>query len=132
MSIARFWRKQPARYNLIGVKCKKCSALYFPPREVCVKCKSRQLDSYKFKGLGKIITHTTIRVPPTGFEILVPYVIAIVQLDEGPKLTTQITDCNPDEVKIGDRVEVCFRKISEDGKSGAIYYGYKFKCAREH
>jgi len=55
----------------------------------------------------------------------VPYVLAIVELKEGPRLTVQITDCNPDEVKIGDEVEIVFRRMGEDGPDGMIYYGYK-------
>ncbi len=126
MTVPRFWRRQPSRYNLVGMQCTKCKALYFPPRELCKKCKSTKLTPYKFKGNGKIVTYTVIRVPPTGFELLVPYVLAIVQLDEGPRLTAQIADCDPEKVSIGDKVQLVFRKISEDGKTGAIYYGYKF------
>ncbi len=130
MTVPRFWRRQNERYNLIGKRCIKCNSLYFPPREICLKCKTSKLENYKFKGTGEIITNTTIRVPPNGFELQSPYVVAIIQLDEGPRLTTQIVDCSPEEVKIGQKVKLCFRKISEDGKAGAIYYGYKFKLVR--
>ena len=130
MTVPRFWRRQTERYNLVGAKCAKCSSIYFPPREVCLKCKSTKLDRYKFKGTGEIVTHTTIRVAPIGFEIQSPYAVAIIQLDEGPRLTAQVVDCNPNEVKIGDKVKMVFRKISEDGKSGAIYYGYKFRIVK--
>ncbi len=130
MTVARFWRKQPSRYNLIGVQCSKCKALYFPPRELCKKCKSTKLTPYKFKGAGEVVTYTVIRVAPTGFEMLAPYALAIIQLEEGPRLTAQIADCDPEKVSIGDKVQLAFRRISEDGKTGAIYYGYKFKCVK--
>ena len=132
MSVPRFWRKQSSRYNLIGTQCSKCKSLFFPPREVCRKCKSTKLVPHKFNGEGKIVSYTVIRVPPIGFELLTPYVIAIVQLEEGPKLTAQIADCEPAKVSIGDKVQMAFRRISEDGKTGAIYYGYKFKCVHPH
>ena len=50
-----------------------------------------------------------------------------IKLDEGPKITAQIVDCELDDVKIGMRVQSTFRKIQEDGYMGAIHYGYKFK-----
>ncbi len=130
MTVPRFWRRQKERYNLIGVKCSKCSTLYFPPREICLKCRSSKFEPYKFKGTGEVVTHTTIRVAPLGFELQVPYVVAIIQLSEGPRLTAQVVDCNPEDAKIGSKVKMVFRKISEDGKSGAIYYGYKFKILK--
>jgi hypothetical protein len=59
------------------------------------------------------------------FEAFTPYVIAIVKLDEGPRMTAQIV-CRPDEVKIGMRVKGVFRRIVTDGESGIIHYGTKF------
>ena len=85
------------------------------------------MDKYQLEGKGEILTYTVIHVAPDGFEKQVPYVVAIVKLKEGTSLTAQIVDCEPNDVKIGQKVEAVFRKISQDGKSGAIYYGYKFK-----
>ena len=59
----------------------------------------------------------------------VPYVLAIVELDDGPRLTTQIVDCKPEEVNMGDEVELTFRRIGSDNEDGVIYYGFKFKKA---
>ena len=127
MSVPRFWREQPVRYNLWGVKCRDCDCIDFPPRSLCIKCKSTALDKYKLDGKGKIVTYTVIHVAPEGFEKQVPYVIAIIKFKEGPSITAQVIDCEPSEIKIGQKVRAVFRKIAEDGKAGAIYYGYKFK-----
>lgn len=128
--VARFWREIPVRYNLIGTKCKKCSTIHFPPRKICTKCNSLEIEFFQLKGSGKIVSYTTIRVPPAGFEKQTPLVIAIVELDEGPRITAQIVDCCLEEVQIGQKVASCFRRISEDGDTGAIYYGYKFKLVK--
>ena len=64
---------------------------------------------------------------PENFEAQVPYPIAIIKLEEGPQVTAQIVDCDLDEVKIGMKVESTFRRIQDDGYTGAIYYGYKFR-----
>jgi len=65
------------------------------------------------------------------FEKQVPYPVAIIKLEEGSQITAQIVDCNIDEIKIGMKVESVFRRIQEDGYTGAIYYGYKFKPVKE-
>ena len=89
------------------------------------------MEDYKLSGKGEIVTHTIIHVAPEAFEEQVPYPIAIIKLDEGPQITAQIVDCNIDDVKIGMRVESTFRRIQEDGYTGAIYYGYKFKKSNQ-
>lgn len=127
VSVPRFWREIPQRYNLIGNKCSKCGWINFPPRSICPECKDRELGLVKLKGGGEVVTYTVIRAAPPGFEELVPYVIAIVQLEEGPRITAQVVDCSPEDISIGAKVRSCFRKIAEDGRAGAISYGYKFK-----
>jgi len=72
-----------------------------------------------------VITHTTIYAAASGFEEQVPYSLAIIELEEGPRILAQVTDCDPNDVKIGDEVEIIFRKLGEEGEEGVIYYGYK-------
>ncbi|MFO7872110.1 MAG: Zn-ribbon domain-containing OB-fold protein [Candidatus Undinarchaeales archaeon] len=127
MSVARFWREQPQRYNLWGTKCRDCGKIHFPPREICPECQSTKLDKEQLGKNGKIVTYTVIRVAPEGFEKEVPYIIAIIEMKGGSRLTAQVVDADPEDIEIGKKVEAVFRRISEDGSSGAIYYGYKFK-----
>jgi uncharacterized OB-fold protein len=129
-AVPRFWREIPQRYNLIGNQCGACDKIYFPPRESCPYCRRKSIDNMKnikLSGKGKIVTYTIIHVAPENFEGQAPYGIAIIQLDEGPRLTAQLVDCDIDKIKIGMKVKPTFRKIQEDGWLGAIYYGYKFK-----
>src|SRR3989344_2528958 len=114
MGVPRFWRKQPARYGLIGGKGSKCSSLFFPPREICRKCKSLHLEPHKFIGKGEVVTYSIIRVGATGFEAMTPYVLAIIKLQEGPQLTAQMVYRQPEKVKERDKSEIVFRRISED------------------
>jgi len=86
-----------------------------------------KMKNVKLNGRGKIVTYSIIHDAPEQFEGQSPYPIAIIELDEGPRITAQIVDCDIEDVKIGMRVESTFRKIQEDGYIGAIYYGYKFK-----
>lgn len=127
-AVPRFWRRIPDRYNLIGTKCNNCDSVFFPPRSVCPECRRiGKLESYELNGKGKIISYTVIRVPQEGFEDETPYILAIVELEEGPRITGQITDVDLGEVNIGDKVEATFRHVGEEGKRGIIYYGYKFR-----
>jgi uncharacterized OB-fold protein len=129
-AVPRFWREIPQRYNLIGNQCGACNTIYFPPRESCLKCRRRSMDKMrpaKLSGKGKVVTYSIIYVAPEHFEGQVPYPIAIIELNEGPRITAQIVDCDIKDIKIGMKVESTFRKIQEDGYIGAIYYGYKFK-----
>ena len=126
MSVARFWRKIPQRYNLIGTRCTVCGRHFFPPRSFCPDCRrSGKIVDHKFKGTGRVLTHTIIRTASDQFEDLTPYVLAIIELDEGPRMTAQIV-CSPEEVKDGMRVRPVFRRIASDGTSGVIYYGTKY------
>ena len=128
--VARFWRQIPQRYNLIGNKCGICNQIFFPPRESCPICRRKsigKIEEFKLGGKGEVITYTIIHVGPEAYENQVPYVVAIVKLDEGPRITTQIVDCDIKDVEIGMRVENTFRRIQDDGYTGAIYYGFKFK-----
>ena len=130
--VPRFWREIQPRYNLKGNKCGSCERVYFPPRESCPYCRRKSIGNMhqlQLSGHGEVISYAIIHVGPEDFEEQVPYPIAVIQLDEGPRLTAQIVDCPIDHIHIGMRVKSVFRKIQEDGSTGAIYYGYKFcKC----
>jgi uncharacterized protein len=126
MTVARFWRKIPQRYNLIGTKCMTCGRHFFPPRTFCPDCRRNgKIVDHKFSGFGTVVTHTTIQTAPDQFASAGPYVLAIIKLDEGPQMTTQII-AEPKDVKIGMRVKSTFRRIATDGDSGIIHYGTKF------
>jgi len=132
--VPRFWREIPQRYNLIGNQCGSCDKVFFPPRVSCPYCRRKSIGKMtekKLSGNGEIVTYSILHVGPEDFENQVPYPIAIIQLDEGPRITAQIIDCDINDVKIGVRVKSTFRKIQQDGSTGAIYYGYKFLICKD-
>lgn len=129
-AVPKFWRKIPERYNLIGTKCKSCDSVFFPPRSICPNCRRMgTIEEFQLSGNGEIVSYTKIQEPLEGFEDQAPYVLAIVELEEGPRITGQIADVDPEDVEIGKKVERVFRHIGEDGEDGMIYYGYKFRLA---
>lgn len=130
----RFWRECSSRYNLIGIKCTNCNKVFFPPRDICPECRRGSIEKreeVKLSGRGKILTYTVVHTPLKAFDLQVPYIMAIIELEEGPKVTTQIVNCKIDDVEIGKNVKAVFRKIREDGKSGIIHYGYKFEIEKD-
>jgi uncharacterized OB-fold protein len=74
-----------------------------------------------------VYSYSTVYQAPAGYEDFVPYTVALVELDEGPLVTGQLTDVDKDEVEIGMPVEMVTRKLREEGEDGLIVYGYKFR-----
>lgn len=110
----------------MGTRCKTCGRYYYPPRSFCPDCRREgEIVQHKFKGTGKVVTFSIIRSAGDQFSMLTPYVLAIIELDEGTKLTSHVI-CDIDKVYIGMPVRPVFRKLGEDGSSGAIHYGTKF------
>ncbi len=130
MSNPRYWRENPSRYNLIGKKCENCGGIYFPPREICPKCRRKSLGKmkdYRLSGKGKIYSFTVVHDPMPDFALMKPYIMAMVEMDGGVRLTGQVVDCEPEKLKIGLDVEATFRKLGSEGNAGIIRYGYKFR-----
>lgn len=85
-------------------------------------------EQFTFGGKGEIYSYTVVQEPPEGYEPQSPYVLALIRLEEGPLITAQITDLGHDErVEIGDPVEMVTRKLTTEGPTGMIVYGYKFR-----
>jgi uncharacterized OB-fold protein len=88
--------------------------------------KSDAADRISLPRTGMIYSYTTLTEPPEGFEQQAPYSLAMIQLDDGPIVTAQLTDMD-DSIAIGDRVEMVTRKLTTGGDEGMIVYGYKFR-----
>ncbi len=126
MSVPRFWRRLKNIYSLIGTQCTKCGNFYYPPRGFCPKCRRLSATTaFKFSGGGEVFSYTIVHTGARDFAKLTPYILAIIKLDEGPMLTSQVI-CSPKDVFIGMKVRTVFRKLGEESEKGMIYYGTKF------
>jgi uncharacterized OB-fold protein len=123
---ARYWREIPQRYRYEAARCRACGKVHFPPRTVCRGCRGRDFEKVVLPKDGKIETFTVIRVAPTGFADEAPYAVGIVRLTNGVRVMAQVVDARPEEIAIGDRVRLEFRRLKDDGPSGILCYGYKF------
>ena len=132
VSIPTYWKTLPQRYCLVGLRCKSCGTINFPSRDVCLGCgKKAEYEPTPLKGRGKIYSYTIISAggaPPEFSEqerLAGSFGVAIVELEEGPRVIAQMTDCKPGELSVGTNVEAVFRRIYED--DGVIRYGIKFR-----
>lgn len=125
MITARIWREIPQRYRLEAAKCRKCDKLHYPPRRVCDECKGRGFEAVRLADRGTVETFSVVRSAHRAFVNQIPLVVAIVRLEDGARLTLQVTDVAPEEMKAGMPVRLEFRKIQQDGLSGVISYGHK-------
>lgn len=124
---ARIWRERHSRYRLVGVRCKKCGAIYYPPRPVCEKCKSRELEEVELPKRGKVISYTILHNPPVGYRDQAPLVFALVELENGVRVFAPLTDVDPHSVEIGMDVEAVLRRINRKEEYGVIPYALKFR-----
>ncbi len=130
----RFWRENPSRYNLVGIKCHSCGRHFFPPRPICPVCHRKsvgKIERVKLKGEGKVFSWTEVQEAPEVLSCIRPYIVAMVEMEDGLRFSGQVIDCEPCDLQIGTPVRVVLRKLSEEGPSGVIHYGYKFVPMRE-
>jgi uncharacterized protein len=105
-----FW-EACARGELLYQRCVSCGRAQFYPRAHCAHCHSGGLEWRRSLGVGAVYSHTTVhRAPTPAFKPMVPYVIALVDLDEGFRMMMNVLDCEPSKVAIGTRVRVVFRE----------------------
>lgn len=102
-----------ARGELLYQTCDDCSGITFIPQPACSKCLSPNLGWAKSAGKGTVYSYTVVWRPQTpAFEV--PYVVAIIDLEEGYQLMSNVVGCDHDQVSVGMPVEVEFRRMSDD------------------
>ena len=94
-------------------RCDACRHTYFPPRPFCPKCASRNVSGVKSGGKAKLFSYVIHHRPAPGFTP--PYAIAVVELDEGPRMMTNIVGCpqTPEALVLDMALEVTFEKQSD-------------------
>jgi uncharacterized OB-fold protein len=109
---AEFWAAT-ARGVLLLQRCDVCSTVVWYPRFICSSCHSTSLRSFEASGRGTIYSFTLTTRGILEYKDCGPYVLAFVELEEGPKMMTNIVDADPAELAIGQAVEVVFQDTGE-------------------
>ena len=89
-------------------RCGECGNVPWYPRPFCPDCGSRDVGWFEARGTGTVYSYTIAAKAGPPFDTAVPYVIAYIELDEGPRLISNVVGCPPEHVHIGQRVEVCY------------------------
>jgi uncharacterized OB-fold protein len=109
-----FW--QAAREHRLAImRCRDCGKHFFYPREFCPFCHRAAVEWVNASGRGKIYSFTIARRPAgPAFKADVPYVIALVELEEGPRLMTNIVTKEVDRIRIGQAVTAVFDDVTAE------------------
>jgi uncharacterized OB-fold protein len=111
---AEYWRAASKRVLLVPL-CRACGKTFWHPRSRCPYCAADRVEWKQSSGNGVVHTFTIVRQSPDPFfKTRVPYVVAMVQLDDGPLLMSNIAGCDVNAVKIGMRVSVTFEPATDD------------------
>jgi len=90
------------RGELVLQRCRACQSVQHKPRAICARCLSSDIEHFVASGRGSVYSYTvTHQNGMPGFQNACPYVLAYVDLEEGPRLMTNITGCEPERVEIG-------------------------------
>ena len=95
-------------------RCDDCSHIYFPPRPFCPSCASRSVEVITASGKGTLYSYVINHRPNPAHDS--PYCIAVVTLDEGPRMMTNIVNCpqTPEALQLDMPLEVIFEEMSEE------------------
>ena len=110
-----YWEKCKA-HELWLRHCKACDKIYFYPRDICPDCFSRDTDWVQTNGRGSLYSFAIVhRAPAPAFRDMVPFVVAMVELEGGAIMPTNLVEVEPDpaNIKVGMPVEVVFHDLED-------------------
>jgi 3-hydroxy-3-methylglutaryl CoA synthase/uncharacterized OB-fold protein len=122
------FRREHWKFGFEGSRCENCATRHLPPARVCVKCQA--VDQMAPERLADVpATIATFTIDRLAFSLSPPTVVAVVDFDGGGRFQCELTDVDPASVKIGNRVEMTFRKIYTS--AGVHNYFWKAKPMKE-
>jgi hypothetical protein len=111
---APYW-EAAHRGELRMQQCLDCGFVRFPPSLLCARCLSEKSDWVTLSGRGTVFSWIVVHQSQhPAFNADTPYNVTIVELEEGPRLHTQLVECTNDQIHIGMAVEVVFAKINDE------------------
>lgn len=123
------FRREHWKFGFEGSRCENCGTRHLPPARVCVQCQTT--DQMAPERLADVpATIATFTIDRLAFSLSPPTVVAVVDFDGGGRFQCELTDVDPASVKIGNRVEMTFRKIYTS--QGVHNYFWKAKPMKEN
>jgi uncharacterized OB-fold protein len=103
------------KHQLLIQRCTQCGHYQFYPRIICTACMSDGIDWVQASGHGRVLSFTVIhRAVSAAYKAEVPYVLALIELDEGPTMMSNVIEMDAENVAIGMPVEVVFEEWSDE------------------
>ncbi len=103
------------RHELLIQRCKNCNKLIFYPKLFCPYCLGTELEWVRSSGRGRVYTYAIIHsYCPTEFMEDIPYIVAVIELEEGVRMMSNIIGCPLDKIKCDMEVEVVFDAVNEE------------------
>ncbi len=129
-SSALWYRTRVSRYRLVGSRCTVCGEKFFPPKNglICPNCHERAMEPYQCAQTGEVVCMALddLGFPATGYETTLPRRMAIIRLDDGIHVMSEIMEVeDPVEIQPGSRVKMVLRKHKRED-TGAWVYGFRF------
>ncbi len=109
-----------APVRLLGGRCRACGEPFFPKRTYCAACTSGDQEDVEFASSGVVETFTVVRQQLPGSAMVPPYAIVRVKLDDGPGIQTVATNCDPESIRIGDRVQLVAHRVMDDEAGNTV------------
>jgi uncharacterized OB-fold protein len=109
-----FW-EAAKRHELVMPRCKTCDQLFFYPRSECPRCLSDHVEWMKVSGRGHLHTYTVVYQPANAaFHDDTPYIYAVVQLNEGPRMVSNVVQCEIEAVRVDMPLEAVFDDVTPE------------------
>jgi uncharacterized OB-fold protein len=109
-----------APVHLLGGRCRACGEPFFPKRAFCAACTSGDMEDVEFADSGVVETFTVVRQQLPGSAMVPPYAIVRVKLDNGPTVQTVAVNCDPEAIRIGDRVGLVAHRVMDDEAGATV------------
>jgi uncharacterized OB-fold protein len=121
------WRAKKFRYRLEVLRCASCGTVNMTPRKVCRRCRSTSLVPERLPESARLVAFTEVKSTTDIHDETAPYLVGLLEFEDGTRIVAQLTDVDYEELRPGMEMEAVVRKIAQEGESGIIVYGFKFR-----
>jgi len=121
------WRSKRFRYMLEVLRCANCGTVNATRRSVCRRCRSTSLVRERLPERARLLAFTEVKSATDVHDEMAPYLVGLLEFEDGTRIVAQLTDADYEELRPGMEMEMVVRKIAQDGESGVIVYGFKFR-----
>jgi uncharacterized protein len=111
-------------HKLLIQRCNGCQTVRNPPQPMCPKCRALDWDAIESSGRGTVYSYVMPHQPQFPF-FDYPYIVALIQLDEGVRIVSNLTDIAPADVQVGMPVEVYFRSFNGAGEKDFVLHQFR-------